>query len=107
MDGQPVAAAPAYLKSHSQGEYVFDHGWAEAYERAGGFRDLPICDDLDFVLRIRRVGRFIVLPEKTLTSPRRFLQVGVVRQMLRNWAVMFGFFAGVDPHRLARWYGMR
>jgi predicted N-acyltransferase len=29
------AAAPAYLKSHSQGEYVFDHGWAEAWERAG------------------------------------------------------------------------
>lgn len=34
--GQLVAAAPAYLKSHSQGEYVFDHGWADAWERAGG-----------------------------------------------------------------------
>jgi hypothetical protein len=31
-----VAAAPAYLKSHSQGEYVFDHGWADAWQRAGG-----------------------------------------------------------------------
>jgi predicted N-acyltransferase len=31
-----VAAAPAYLKSHSQGEYVFDHAWADAFERAGG-----------------------------------------------------------------------
>ena len=31
-----LAAAPAYLKSHSQGEYVFDHGWAEAWQRAGG-----------------------------------------------------------------------
>jgi len=30
-----VAGAPAYLKTHSQGEYVFDHGWAEAWERAG------------------------------------------------------------------------
>jgi len=30
------AAAPCYLKSHSRGEYVFDHGWAEAYMRAGG-----------------------------------------------------------------------
>ena len=34
--GQVVGAAPLYLKSHSYGEYVFDHGWAEAYERAGG-----------------------------------------------------------------------
>ena len=31
-----ISAAPAYLKSHSQGEYVFDHGWAEAWQRAGG-----------------------------------------------------------------------
>jgi predicted N-acyltransferase len=35
-EGALLAAAPAYLKSHSQGEYVFDHGWAEAWERAGG-----------------------------------------------------------------------
>jgi predicted N-acyltransferase len=34
--GEPAAALPAYLKSHSQGEYVFDHGWAEAWQRAGG-----------------------------------------------------------------------
>jgi len=35
-DGRPAAILPAYLKSHSMGEYVFDHGWSEAYERAGG-----------------------------------------------------------------------
>ena len=35
-DGTPVAIAPAYAKSHSQGEYVFDHAWADAWERAGG-----------------------------------------------------------------------
>ncbi len=34
--GQVVAAAPMYAKSHSYGEYVFDHGWANAFERAGG-----------------------------------------------------------------------
>ena len=31
-----IGAAPCYVKSHSRGEYVFDHGWAEAFERAGG-----------------------------------------------------------------------
>ena len=35
-EGRVTAGAPAYLKTHSQGEYVFDHGWAEAWERAGG-----------------------------------------------------------------------
>ena len=31
-----VGCVPAYVKSHSQGEYVFDYGWADAFERAGG-----------------------------------------------------------------------
>jgi len=35
-DGRPAGIAPAYAKSHSQGEYVFDQGWADAWERAGG-----------------------------------------------------------------------
>jgi predicted N-acyltransferase len=35
-EGRTLAAIPSYLKGHSQGEYVFDHGWAEAYEQAGG-----------------------------------------------------------------------
>ncbi len=34
--GRVLGAVPLYLKSHSYGEYVFDHGWADAYERAGG-----------------------------------------------------------------------
>src|SRR5438128_2110444 len=34
--GEVAACAPAYLKSHSMGEYVFDHAFADAYERAGG-----------------------------------------------------------------------
>jgi predicted N-acyltransferase len=36
LDGEIVGVVPCYLKSHSQGEYVFDHGWADAFERAGG-----------------------------------------------------------------------
>jgi predicted N-acyltransferase len=35
-DGEVIACAPLYAKGHSQGEYIFDHNWAHAYERAGG-----------------------------------------------------------------------
>jgi predicted N-acyltransferase len=35
-DGTVLGAVPCYVKWHSQGEYVFDHGWADAFERAGG-----------------------------------------------------------------------
>ena len=36
MDGQLIGVAPLYAKGHSQGEYIFDHNWAHAYENAGG-----------------------------------------------------------------------
>lgn len=36
LDGMLIACAPMYAKSHSQGEYIFDHNWAHSYERAGG-----------------------------------------------------------------------
>src|SRR6187551_3695048 len=35
-EGKPIGLMPLFLKSHSMGEYVFDHGWANALERAGG-----------------------------------------------------------------------
>ncbi len=35
-EGQAIAVMPLYAKNHSQGEYIFDHGWADALERAGG-----------------------------------------------------------------------
>ncbi len=43
--GQVVACAPCYAKSHSQGEYVFDWSWADAFERAGGryYPKLQVC----------------------------------------------------------------
>ena len=76
----------------------------DAYRRSGGFRDLPVCEDLDLVRRLRLLGRFLVLPEKMVTSPRRFLANGVWRQGLRDWRVQLGYFAGVPPATLARWY---
>ncbi|SLN18793.1 hypothetical protein ROJ8625_00649 [Roseivivax jejudonensis] len=36
LDGEVIACAPLYAKAHSQGEYIFDHSWAHAFERAGG-----------------------------------------------------------------------
>lgn len=76
----------------------------EEYERAGGFRDLPICDDLDLVLRLRRLGKVVVRPERTTTSARRYREAGALRQMLRSWRVQLGYLAGVSPDVLARWY---
>ena len=79
----------------------------DAYERAGGFRDLAVCDDLDLVRRLKRQGRFVIRPEATHTSPRRYHGVGgggPLLQVLRVWRVFLGYYAGVPPATLARWY---
>src|SRR5262249_22708152 len=76
----------------------------DAYERAGGFRALPVCDDVDLVRRLKRVGRFVVRPEATVTSPRRYLERGRAAQVLRSWGVLAGYYAGVSPETLGRWY---
>jgi rSAM/selenodomain-associated transferase 2 len=75
-----------------------------AYDRAGGFRDLPICEDVDLVRRLKRTGPFVVLPERVVTSPRRYRRRGAARQTFRVWTTLAGYYLGVDPARLARWY---
>ena len=59
---------------------------------------------MDIVRRLKRVGRLTVRPEKTVTSPRRYREAGAARQVLRNWRVLAGYYAGVSPERLERWY---
>lgn len=58
-DGRLCAAAPAYLKSHSQGEYVFDHGWADAWARAGG----------DYYPKLQIAVPFTPVPGPRLLAP--------------------------------------
>jgi predicted N-acyltransferase len=62
-----IAAAPAYLKTHSQGEYVFDHGWAEAWSQAGGdyYPKLQVAVPFTPVPGLRLLGR---RPQQLLTA---------------------------------------
>ena len=76
----------------------------EVFERMGGFRALPFLEDVDFLRRLRRLGRFAVLPAPVVTSARRFLRYGAVRQQLRNVLLVTLFELGVSPERLARFY---
>ncbi|MET0619325.1 MAG: glycosyltransferase family 2 protein [Thermoanaerobaculia bacterium] len=75
----------------------------DAYERAGGFRDMAVCDDLDLIRRLKRQGRFVIRPEVMRTSSRRY-RGGPLRQVLRVWRVVLGYYAGIPTETLARWY---
>ena len=74
--GEVAAVAPVYLKSHSQGEYVFDHSWADAYERAGGryYPKLVAAAPFSPVTG----PRLLVRPDVDLEQGRRMLLSGAI-----------------------------
>lgn len=74
------------------------------FERLGGFRQIPLMEDVDFLRRLRRAGRLALVPRPVTTSARRFRRGGIVRQQLLNAALVAAFSLGVSPARLARWY---
>jgi rSAM/selenodomain-associated transferase 2 len=75
------------------------------FDRIGGYREIPIMEDVDIMRRIRGRGDIICLiPEKVSTSARRWEREGVVYTTLRNWMLQLLYFLGVPPERLARFY---
>src|SRR5258708_35300535 len=81
-DGRLLAAAPLYLKSHSQGEYVFDHGWAQAYERAGGSYYPKLQVSVPFTPATGR--RLLVRPGPQAPAVRRALADGLAEICRRS-----------------------
>lgn len=73
------------------------------YDEVGGFRPLPIMEDVDFVRRLGR-RRLVMLPAAALTSAERYKSRGYLRRVARNWACLALYYAGISPARIARFY---
>ena len=76
----------------------------DVFLKMSGFRPLPFLEDVDFLRRLRQHGKFVTLPAPVVTSARRFLQRGVLRQQLVNILLVMLFEFGVSAERLARLY---
>jgi rSAM/selenodomain-associated transferase 2 len=74
------------------------------FEKIGGFPDLPVMEDFEFVRRLKRVGQIEIVPQSVLTSARRWQQLGVLKTTVINQMVIIAYFLGVSPDRLAFWY---
>ena len=74
------------------------------FDAMGGYRDLVFLEDVDFLRRLRRHGRFVILGAEITTSARRFLRKGIVRQQLRNAIIVALFELGVPARILIRLY---
>jgi rSAM/selenodomain-associated transferase 2 len=76
----------------------------EAYERAGGFKPLPVFEDLELLRALRRVGRVVCVPSTVVTSSRRFEGRSFALTFAR-WSFMQAlYWAGVSPQTLGRFY---
>lgn len=76
----------------------------ETFEDLGGFRDLPVMEDYDFVRRLRLRGRIALAPAYVRTSARRWLKHGIWRTTLNHQRMLLGWRLGVSPERLATWH---
>lgn len=77
----------------------------EAFEASGGFPDLPIMEDYEWVRTMRRKGRVALSDAWVETSARRWRSAGPWRLMLRHQFVILGYRLGVDPERLVKLRG--
>ncbi len=77
----------------------------DLFNEIGGFPDFPIMEDFELIRRLRRKGKISILPESVRTSPRRYLNVGILKTWFLNQIIIAAYYLGIPPERLAGWYG--
>jgi rSAM/selenodomain-associated transferase 2 len=76
-----------------------------AFDAAGGFPDQPLMEDIALSRALKRTaGRPACLRERAVTASRRWEEGGIARTIVLMWGLRLGYFLGVAPARLARWY---
>jgi len=95
------------LRSRVSGIATGDQGLfvsVRSYDDVGGFPEIPLMEDVALSRALRRHGRPARIRQPLVSSPRRWIEHGVLRTILRMWALRLAYFLGVDPERLAAYY---
>jgi rSAM/selenodomain-associated transferase 2 len=74
------------------------------FEELGGFKQMPIMEDINFLQRLYRRGRVTLIKQPTTTSARRFLRHGIIRQQLLDIILVVLYLLGASPEKLSRLY---
>jgi len=74
------------------------------FEAIGGFPDMPIMEDFILVRRLKRKGKIVIVPSAVVTSPRRWLHLGILRTWSINQLIIFAYYLGASPEQLTRFY---
>jgi hypothetical protein len=76
----------------------------DVFHRLGGYQEIPVMEDVEFTIRLKRAGRLASLRAKVTTSYRRWDRCGPLRTILLMWMLRFLYWLGVSPAKLARFY---
>lgn len=74
------------------------------FEEIGGFPNLPIMEDFELMLALRKLGKIVIISAPVITSGRRWQKLGVVKTTLLNQLIIASYFVGISPNLLVRWY---
>jgi rSAM/selenodomain-associated transferase 2 len=75
-----------------------------AYYSAGGFKPMPLMEDVDMVRRLSRLGRVATHEDFVKTSARRYEKTGLLKGVAKNYLIIILYMLGVSPATLAKWY---
>ncbi len=77
---------------------------ASRFRDLGGFPEIPLLEDVEFVRRLRRCGEIAMAPAAVVTSARRWERRGVLPVTLCNQFYLLAYLLGMPPGRIAQWY---
>ncbi|MEX0999037.1 MAG: TIGR04283 family arsenosugar biosynthesis glycosyltransferase [Thermodesulfobacteriota bacterium] len=97
----------ANLRNRLTGIPLGDHcifAMRDIFDLAGGFPDIPIMEDLEFVKKLNIVTNGIEIKSQVKISVRRFEHSGIIRTLSTMWVIKILYYCGVSPERLAKYY---
>jgi rSAM/selenodomain-associated transferase 2 len=74
------------------------------FERLGGFADLPIMEDFNFIQKAKRNGKIVIADATVMTSPRRWQKIGVIKTTVINQLIIVGYYLKISPNKLKTFY---
>lgn len=77
---------------------------AETFHQLGGFAEVPIMEDFEFVRHLQAHGKIAIAPASVVTSGRRWQKLGILRTTVLNQIAVLAYFLGVPLDRISKWY---
>lgn len=77
---------------------------AETFRKIGGFPLMPIMEDFVLIRQLSKIGKIVIAPAAVITSERRWQKLGICKTTLINQLMIIGYWCGVSPEKLAKWY---